>query len=278
MEGNKLVKEISKRPTGAFYVDGKKAFFYEQSLSAPLGLDFPQGTISDLEVVNRKKLDSLIQSFVKSYKIAPTNIVIVLSTLVTFERDFPQGSVEMEKNIEEFLELVPFEDHISKKALFSGTTKIVAANRELCEAIKSAFQNLGFVVTGVYPLSFCQQIMPQLQTNLDLSLIISKVPEMREFNLLPEFQIPEASPAKEKKDNKRIYMLVGVFGLLIVILLFFFYKNIISTPESPKTLPTPVVTPLPINPSVEALPTGAANIPEAFSTPSANTQNPNINQ
>ena len=274
MERDKLKKDISKRPTGAFYFDGKKAFFYEQSLPAPLSLDLPPDIISNLEVVNKKKLDTLIQALVKSYNLTPKNIVIVLSAKVTFDKDFPQGSVEVEKNIEEFLELVPFEDHISKKAMLSGRTKVVAANRELCEALKNSFQALGFVVTGAYPISFCVEVLPQLQTNLDLNLIISKVPEMREFNLMPDSTIPINSPTKEKKDNKRLFTLVGLFAFLILILLFFVYRTLTSSPEPPKTLPAPVITPLP-SPAREALPSGTESIPQDFSTPSAGTQNPN---
>jgi hypothetical protein len=229
MERDKLKKEVSKRPISIFFIDAKKAYYFNQNLNAPLALDFPPDVISDLEIINKKKLEALLQGFINGYNIYPSNIIIVLSTLVTFEKEFSVSSIEMDKNIEEFLELVPFEDHISKKVLLSGKTKVVAGNRDLCDFFKRSFQNLGFVVNGIYPLSLCVEIMPQLQSNLDLGLILTKTSEIRDFNLVPDVEAQSVSsntPEKEKKNNTRTFMLLGVFAFLLVILLFVLYRKL----------------------------------------------------
>ncbi len=245
MEGDKVTKDISKKPTGVLYLDRNKAFFYEQRLGAPLAFDLPVDILSDLEVINKKKLDSAIRGFVGANNLVPNNIIILLSNSITFEKEFPQGGVDVDKSIEEFLEFVPFEEYISKKIQISGKTKIVAANRELCEDVRTSFRGIGFVVTGVFPLSFCIDILPQLATNLDLGLVIEKTPELKQFNLLPEVEPPTSSLKKEKPDRKRLYMLIGAFGFLGFMLLFFVYRNIIAAPKTPKTLPTVVAPPPP---------------------------------
>lgn len=276
MEGDKLKKDIPKRPTGVFYIESNRAFFYEESLASPLALDLNPDIVSDLEVTSKKRLESTIYAFVSAYKLVPKSLIILLSTSVTFDKDFPQTSLEVDKSSEEFLELIPFEDYISKESKFPGKIKIVAANRELCETVKNSFVALGFVVAGVYPLSFCLEAIPQLQTNLDLGLVVNKSPELRGFNLLPDIEVSANSPKKEKKDNKRLFILIGVFALLMVVLLFVVYRFIILSPKPPKTLP---VTSPPPQPTIfeEASPSGQVEPSISLSTQSANTQIPEAN-
>lgn len=271
MEGDKL-KIDPRRPSGVFYIESNKAYYYEESLGSPLSMEFGPEIISDLEVVNKKKLESAIQVFINGNKIVPKSIIILLSTTVTFDKDFMETTLEIDKSIDEFLELVPFEDYISKKSKFPGKTKVVATNRQLCETIKNSFVVLGFVVAGVYPLSFCLEAVPQLATNLDLSLIINKSPELRSFNLLPDLPLSADSPKKEKKDNKRLYILIGTFAILVVILLFVVYRFIILVPKSPQTLPTNTSPPQPTITQKIASPSASPAEKESFSTQSAVTQ------
>ncbi len=280
MERDKVTKDISRKPTGVLYLDRNRAFFYEEGLAGPLSFDLPPEILSDLEAINNKKLDGAIRGFVSANNLVPSNVIILLSNAVTFEKDFAAGGVDIDKGIEEFLELVPFEDYISKKSQSGGKVKIVAANREVCDGIKNSFHSLGFVVTEVIPLSFCIDILPQLATNLDLGLIIEKAAEFREFNLLPEVESStSSSPETEKQTNKKqLYMLIGVFGFLGIILLFVIYKNIIAPPKTPKTLPTIVAPPPTAAPVREASPSAQISPSEAFSSKSANTQNLNGNQ
>lgn len=246
MEGNKLKKDISKRATGIFYIDGNRAFYFDQSMGSPVALDFTPDIVSNLEAIDKKKLDLLIHAFIKNYKLQPTNIAIILSTRMTFDKEFPHGSIEIDKNIEEFLELVPFEDILSKKIPFSGKTKVVAANREFCDCLKSSFISGGFVVSGIYPLSLCLGVIPELASNMDLNLIINKLPMLKEYNLQPIAEVSSRVPEKEKPNKTRLILLAGVFGFLILVLLFVLYKNVIApSPQASNILPTPMITPIP---------------------------------
>jgi len=272
MEGDKLKKDIPRRPTGVFYIERERGYYFEETLASPLSLDFTIEAVSDLEIVSKKKLETLIQTFVNTNRLVPKSIIILLSTSITFENEFADTTLELEKKIDEFFELVPFENYISKHAKFPGKIKIVAVNKDLCDTVKNAFSSLGFGIAGIYPLSFYLEVAPSLQTNLDLGLVINKSPELRNFNLLSDSQLPGNSPKKEKKDNKRLYILGGTFAILMVILLFVVYRFIILPPKQPKSLP--VKTPAP-KPTViqEASPSGEFKTEQINSTPSANTQN-----
>lgn len=261
MEGDKLKKEVSKKPTGVFFVDGNKAFYFEQSLSSPVSLEIPQDILTDLELINVKKLDALIKKFIVTNKLGPKNIIILLSTQLTFDRDFPHGSIEVERHIEEFLELVPFESVISKKALLSGRTKVIAANKELCDGVRTSFVNAGFIVSGIYPLSLCLELAPELQSSMDLNLVINKIPELKNFNLMPTPEVAiNSSKNIEKPSKSRLYLLIGVMILLGVILLVVVYTNIISPKASSRksnVLPKPTIIPqqnstVPVNVSTES--------------------------
>lgn len=273
MEGDKLKKDIPRRPSGVFYIESNRAFYFEENLASPLSLDLPADIVSDLEVINKKSLDTVIHAFITTYKIAPKNVMILLSTSVTFDKNFPQTTLEREKNIDEFLELVPFENYIAKQAKFPGTIRVVAANKELCETVKNSFVGLGFVVAGAYPLSLSLELFPQLQTNLDLGFIINKSQELRGFNMMPDSDAPGNSPKKEKKDSKHLFVLVGIFAILIVILLFVIYRFIILSPKPPQALPVTLPAPQPTIFKEEASQSGQVEPSVSFSTPSAGTKN-----
>lgn len=257
MERNRVNKTISKRPTGVFYIDGNAAFYFEQTLTSPVRLDIPVDIISNFELLNKKKLATLIQAFIKNYKLAPSNIVILLSVQVTFDKDFPHGSIEIQKSIQEFLELVPYEEILERKIISSGKTRVVATNKEICEAIKSTFIISGFLVSGIYPLSLTMESIPQLKSNLDLNLFVSKISDLKTFNLQPvveaSYAFSSGSPsgtnslAKEKPNKNRLYALSGLFAVLIVILGFVIYTNVISPPKKniSNVLPKPSVNPSP---------------------------------
>lgn len=276
MEGDKL-KIDSRRPSGIFYIEANRAYFYEEGLGSPLSLELGPDIISDLEVISKKKLELAIQGLVNGNKIAPKSIIILLSTTVTFDNEFPESQPQADKSVDDFLELVPFENAISKQVKFPRKIKVVATNRELCETIKNSFVILGFVVVGIFPLSLYLEAVPSLQTNLDLGLIINKSPELKAYNLMPEIELSRSSPKKEKKDNKRLFILVGVFALLMVVLLFVVYRFIILPPKPPQALP---VTSAPPQPTIIKEETSVLDEPqpsEFFSTPSANIQNPEAN-
>lgn len=288
MEGNKVNKTISKRPSGVFYIDGNKAFYFEQSLASPISFEIPADAISNFELLNKKKFTTIIQSYIRSYKLVPRNVVILLSVYSTFDREFPHGSIELQKHIQEFLELVPYEELLQKKIITSGKTRVIATNKEMCEAIKSSFTSAGFLVSGIYPLSIAMEMVPQLKTNLDLSLFVNKLSDLKNVNLQPVVEVSYSSnfgstvtksvvtQDRDKNDRTRLYALSGVFAVLIAVLGFVIYTNIISPSEDdPNVLPIPTLAPAPtiinqVTPVIENS-TASSESAQNVATPSSTT-------
>ncbi len=254
MERDKLKKDVSKKPAGIFYLEPNRGFFYDQTLPSPIAIEFPPDIISDLEVVSKKKLEYAIQAFLNTYKIVPKSIMILLSPNVTFDKDFILETVQIDKNIQEFLDLVPFQEYISRQSKFPGKIKLVAANKDLTEAIKDSFANMDFAVSAIIPLSFCIEVIPQLQTNLDLALILEKTPELRGYSLTSEIIVSEeAQKKKDTKDSKKLYGIIGILAILFLILFFVIYKFVLTPAKPPTVVPTTTPT---------------APVPTVFETPS----------
>ncbi len=275
MERDKLKKEIPKKPAGIFYLESNRGFFYDQTLPSPVAIEFTPDIISDLEVVSKKKLEIAIQTFLGAYKVVPKSIIILLSPNVTFDKDFPLGTVQMDKNIQEFLDLVPFQEYISRQSKFPGKTKLVAANRDLTDALKDSFVNMGFVISAIIPLSFCLETIPQLKTNLDLSLILSKATELRGFSLTSEVIISEeAQKKKDTKDGKKLYGMIGILAVLFLILFFVIYKFVLTPPKPPAVVPTTTTTaPVPTVFETSSITPAQINSQSNISTESATNQN-----
>lgn len=245
-------KVISKKPTGVFYIDRNKAFYFELSLSSPIALEIPTDILANFELMNKKKLTILLNNFIKSYNLPSKNIVLLLSVQVTFDKEFPHGSIEVQKNIQEFLELVPYEEILDKKIISSGKTKVVATNKEVCDALKQTFIAHGFLVTGIYPLTQVMESVPQLKQNLDLSLFVNKISDLKALNLAPVVEAAMRSSSsslalnKDKSNKSRLILLVAVFAFLIVILGYVIYANVIAPGEEVQSniLPTPTIMPV----------------------------------
>ena len=274
MERDKLKKDIPKKPAGIFYLETNRGFFYDQTLASPVAIEFPPDILMDLEVVSKKKLETAIQTFLNTYKIVPKSIVILLSPNVTFDKDFAVGTVQMDKNIQEFLDLVPFQEYISRQSKFPGKIKLVAANRDLTDAIKDSFADMNFVVTAIIPLSFCLEAIPQLQSNLDLALILDKAPELRAYSLTSEVVVSEeAQKKKDTKDSKRLYGMIGILAILFLILFFVIYKFVLSPAKPPAVVPTTTTNaPIPTVFVETPVTTEQINSSENLSSESANTQ------
>jgi hypothetical protein len=107
------------------------------------------------------------------------------------------------------------------------------------------------------------ELVPQLKTNLDLSLFVNKIPDLKSVNL--QHVIEATYPAdygvgtsigKEKPNRTRIYALTGVFLLLMLVLGYVIYSNLDSSSKVKKSnvLPKPSITrPKPTN-SLQEIP------------------------
>lgn len=250
--------EIQKKQMCVFYIENAKAYFYGSNVPNMLELDFPVDTINDLEVLNKDKLDLLVQNFIQSNNILPTNAIIVLSPLVTFEQDLSkEATTADDEEIINFLEYVPFENVISRAIKLEKKLKLVAVNKEFCDTFKNNLEKIGFHVLSIVPFSVLQETHSELANNLDLQVILDKASSLKQYSLSGiEEPVTEMSKKNDsKKEKKRLYLLVGVFiflifALIITIYLSVFRQGVSTSPSSNKVQKKlPAFTPVPFNPS-----------------------------
>ncbi len=232
------MSEIKRMPAIA-YIERNRLWYHPSSSTNIFQLDFPPEIVNDLEILNKDKFNELLKAFVGANKIEPANLMILLSPDVTFEKDLPEGlPVEIEGETKNFLNFLPFDETYSKPIKLGKTVKVVAANKELCNIITNAFQELEFQVTSLIPFSVLHQTIPELSTNLDLAFILNHADSVRQYNLFGGIEISNAGVQVSKnkteaKDNKRLFAFVGIFVVLMLILGYVVYTNVIAPPSTP---------------------------------------------
>jgi len=262
--------------------------------------------IRDLDIINGGLLENLIKVFVTNNKIPPSTIVFVLAENAYFSKDFtasaqqkagnnpPEVTKEfLQKDAEEFIEHVPFDNVVSKTLPIKDGIKVCATNKDFYEAIAIAFEHLGFIVDCVVPgivLGNGLSLRPVLDQAM-ASMIVQKVSGVKEYNLLgqqvfqpqikqenEELDEVELEHLQTKKPNKkRLYGMVGVLFSLIIVLVVMFVQtqSPADAPKSAADANTPKPTPLINSPVVLAtvVPTTVPNtIPSVSETENLTVQ------
>lgn len=251
-----------RRQQAILYVEGNRLFFYPGLSGATLQLAFPQDILSDLEVLNPQKLLDLLLAFFQTQKIPPSEILCILAPAIVFEKEFsPEEKKEL---VQQFLDFVPFDDILSK-SFMNKKNHIFAINRQLYNILKQACEKSNCLLVGAVAYSSLTDMLPELSQKVDLPLILARFDSCKQFNLetasQQEIALPDKTP--EKKENKRVYILLGIFGILVIILLITIFATSHTSPTiptitTPRSLPVVVKsTPTPISQQITA-PTSAS--------------------
>ena len=106
-------------------------------------------------------------------------------------------------------------------------SKVVAANKELTESIKTAFEMLGFKITAIIPYSVLREIYPDLVSSVEMVKIAERIDFIKRYNILhTDMAVNENIDTKEKINNKRLFLLIAVLGVLFLILIFTIFSRI----------------------------------------------------
>ena len=240
----------TKKQTAVLYVDVNKAFFYAGSIGNTLQLSFPPDVISDLDLVNAGKFEQFIDSFIQSnVKGQEFEVILVFSHNAVFEKDLIITDPErIEAQIQSFIDIVPFEEVLSKSYKFNKKVKIVGVNKAIYDVIKEAFEKNKSVISMALPLSVLQETNAGLGVKMDLGAIAIKLDSFKQYNMIErEFDpVGEQKTEDSKKPNRKLYILVGTFVILLLVLFVFAYKTLFSK-SVPKQGPVvlPAFTPVP---------------------------------
>lgn len=232
------------------------------SLTAPLALQLPAEVIRDLEITSQTELANLIHTFVVNQKLPPTDLILVLSQEVYFEKDIGKcDGEEQDKLIQQFVDTVPFTTTSEKVFQIRGSCRLVVINRTLYDAFKTAFEKEKFPVVAVVPELVLPNIGIKGTLNADSCRVVAKrISELREQSFLER---PERSEGPDGRTGqfflKHRVMLIILFVILVgwggTMTALMLRKPL---PASPAEMPIPTITLIPT-----AEPTKPVATPEA---------------
>lgn len=247
--------DFSEKQITVCYIDRNKALFYQDVDGSMLQMDFPPDIISDQELTGREKLEHLIESFLETNKLGKGNIIFIYAPDITIDKDFPDELAENKnEEIQKFIDMIPFEEVLSKTYKLNKKTKVVAINQEIYDSIRNIFEKKNFLVLGIIPSTVLQETVAELSTNIDLAFIANKIYSLRQYSMVSSGELSNQN-AKEKiglkKQNIRMYALIIVFAILLFILIILVTTKLFPK-NSSKNLPVmqPPVSPIPSIPVV----------------------------
>lgn len=241
--------------------------------------------IQDFDVKNNDLLENLINIFIASNKISPSELIIVLSDSTCFVKDFvqpvpsqpavvigqqalPPPAESLQKEIDQFIQHVPFDKVASITLPLPSGVKVCATNEGLYKDLIAAFVKLGFKIDSVIPSiaygnnlsgktvldrSIADFIIQSSDSVKQNNFLIKKIPQDQAKDDTKEnkedFEIIDEKP--EAKNNKRVFILVGVFVLLLIVLIIVYITSVTQPKSRAANTVLPSVTPV-VSPKVVA--------------------------
>lgn len=234
--------------SGILFLDRNGFLLFSDSINRVVQFNFPPNVVRDLEIIDHDQLAILIDTFFKQAGLAPFQLVILLSNNLLFEKVFttPQDE-KSQKDLELFMDNLPFE-HVGSIIFTQNESKFIATNKDLYQGISKSFEKLSCVVAAIVPafvigldINQMVQITPSLASDTyrravslrQYSFLIDKPKaQMKpieksksdDIQKIPgdsdDYVQPDAGQGKkEEKNNTRLFLLIGVFVVLIVLLI-----------------------------------------------------------
>lgn len=257
--------------------------YFMSGSAASVKFAFDPACVRDLEVLNIPQLEAAIAAFVASNKLVPSHCAIILSDSVLFIKDLQKpvetvvpkikGKVQVPQVVEtqqvpkltlddmaqKFVDTVPFEDVASMQLPIPSGIKVLAVNRELYMSIKMGFEKSGFFIENVTPLiALGKEMYPEGTDTVKKALAKFDMTKAHSFLTAKPFILSKPQEKSDfvpdgKKSNTRLFVMLGVFGVLFLILGILLWQMLRPQPVvappialaptgTPTVLPTSTVT------------------------------------
>lgn len=233
-----------KKPQAVMLLGRFQGVYLSQTMTQPVTIPFPPEIVRDMDVVDRDALTDFLKAMTEQMQLAPSELILLLADDVLFVKQFPTADIKSrEKEMQDFVDSVPFEDPAVTKMPAPPNTVVAVSSREYFEAFEDAFKKLKFAVALILP-AFVMAKEVNLAQTVDvntLSTAMHRAPAYHQYNLFQKEEellphTPSPLITKEApKDKTRLYVMLGVFGILLIVL-FFVYR---ASTQPIKTTPTP---------------------------------------
>lgn len=238
--------DFSKTKQCILFLDRNRFDYFDGTTGQIITMPFPETIISSLDVLSVEGFEQQIKLFIEQNKLLPTNIVVILSSNVLFEKDIVDVPVDQQTaEVEKFLDIVPFDNLATKLIPLQKGVRISAVNKDLCDSLATGFEKCGFKIESIIPY---EELQPEIMqfTALDgptLTVIMKKIDSIKNFSFVFDMKIParekaklqtsdknssqqKMAPDKKEAPNKiRIIALIIIFGILIAVLAFMLLRS-----------------------------------------------------
>lgn len=228
---------------GVIFLDRNGMLLFVSSLGRVLQFNFAPNVIRDLEVINHEMLEAQIDAFFKQSGIAPFEGTILLSSNLLFEKPIsPEQTDEEKTSLEAFIENLPFE-HVGSITYTNDQPRYIATNKDFYQTLIKIFKKNNCVIDLVLPASLVETDVTQMTqlTPQESSRIMRAAQSLKQFSFLintpqkvtqtavakPETQSGQTvqsdsqvppPPKPDGESKQRLFVLIGVFGVLLLIL------------------------------------------------------------
>ncbi|MDA1317264.1 MAG: hypothetical protein O3B87_04540, partial [bacterium] len=227
------------------FIDRNSLYYYGGNIAKPISLAVPNDVLQDIEVIDDVAFKKILIQFLKKYAIKPALVMICFSSQSYFVKQLePQKEPpDIPTLLSNFAEIVPFSHVLVNLFTFQKNQAIIALNKDLAYLLRDTLEPFGFKVEGFIPsyifygerpipfsLGIAQSIIKQFSSLQQVSF-----PVHEEESVIIEADEKEFSEQETpKKTNSNLFIMIGVFGFLILVLIYmlFFFR------KSPKKQPT----------------------------------------
>lgn len=238
---------MTKRQNAIIYLDTNKILFYIKESKLNFQLDITSEMLSDLEIVNKGKFTELIDLFFQKQSITGLEFdgILVFSQHITFEKSFSEDTIKAQyEEIQKFLSLVPFEDVLSNAYKINKKTKVIAINKALFDFIAETFKKNKVYISSAIPVAVLVEVDNEFTKGLNFAVLAAKSASLKQYSIIDlnaNIELNKKNSIGIKKKDVRLYLLLGVFLLLFLVLIFMIYTTFFPAKSKlPKSLKSSV--------------------------------------
>lgn len=211
------------------YLEKNRLFFYNNGKKV-FKLDFAPQIVRDLEILNEDGFINLIFQFIDNLKAKPSRFLIVLSESVLFSNDTKeQNFAKVEVEFQSFIDLVPFDNVLSKKYKTKDTIRMLATNGDLINTVSDSFEQKGFVNDGVVPVIVFGEFGARRGLELESAKYMLKNQQHVKNKVMGKISLQPIKPESKSVfklttgKSKMLPYLVGGFAIVLIGLLFLIF-------------------------------------------------------
>lgn len=193
-----------------------------------LRLNFTPDVFSNLEIVDKTKLENLARQFIKQSNLSYLTFILIMTSDVLFEKDWilPQSELQKKEEID-FIENIPFENTISHSWTKDNKKKLIAGNMDSIVFLEYIFEKDNGHMVGVFPYSiFGANIRNESVKEIWKKLGSLKLDNLIEINKTQLSNKPELNSHNNvSKDKALLPFLILIFVVLISLLIFLMIRK-----------------------------------------------------